>query len=101
MEIKEIVPRLQNEAQSLSRQVPDAEWYLFGSIIRDERLPSDVDLLIVYKNDADANELRRGLMQLSQSFPLHLLLLRKDEETQLNFISKQKASRIFPLDTPT
>jgi predicted nucleotidyltransferase len=97
VELKEIEPKLQREAQTLSRQAPGAEWYLFGSIIRHEPLPSDVDLLIVYKNDVDARILRHGLAPLSQFFPLHLLLLRKDEETELNFVNEQKASRIFPL----
>jgi predicted nucleotidyltransferase len=97
MELKEIASKLQHEARTLSRQAPGAEWYLFGSIIRHEPLPSDVDLLIVYKNDSDARVLRRGLEHLSRFFPLHLLLLRKDEESELNFVNEQKASCIFPL----
>ena len=56
----------------------------------------DVDLLIVYESDADTRVLRRGLANLSRFFPLHLLLLRKDEEIELNFVNEQKASCIVP-----
>ena len=96
MELEEIAAKLQDEARTLSRQAPGADWYLFGSIVRRDPLPSDVDLLIVYKDDADAVTLRRGLANLSHFLPLHVLLLRKDEEKELDFIREEKALRIFP-----
>jgi len=96
VELEEITSKLQNLAQILAKDVPGSTWYLFGSITRRDRLPSDVDLLIVYATDADAPILRRGLAKLSRFLPLHVLLLRKDEEKELNFIEKEEAVRIFP-----
>jgi predicted nucleotidyltransferase len=96
VELEEIAAKLRDVAYTLSRDVPDSAWYLFGSIIRRDPLPSDVALLIVYQNDADAPNLRRGLAHLSHLLPLHLLLLRKDEENELHFIKQQKTVRIFP-----
>jgi predicted nucleotidyltransferase len=95
VELEEIAAILQDEARALSREAPGADWYLFGSIIRRDPLPSDVDLLIVYEKDADARVLRRGLAHRSRFFPLHLLLLRKDEENELHFVNEQKALCIF------
>jgi predicted nucleotidyltransferase len=96
VELEEIAANLRGEARILSKQAPGARWYLFGSIVRRHPLPSDVDLLIVYEKDDDARALRRGLDHLCQSFPLHLLLLRQDEEREVHFVDEQKALRIFP-----
>ena len=96
MELEEIASKLQGVARSLSEDVPDSTWYLFGSITRRDPLPSDVDLLIVYENDADAPTLRRGLANLAHFLPLHVLLLRKDEENELHFVDEENAVRIFP-----
>jgi predicted nucleotidyltransferase len=97
MELEEIAAKLKDEARTLSSRAPGSSWYLFGSVIRHDPLPSDVDLLIVYENDADASAFRRGLENFSRFFPLHLLLLRKDEEEELRFVDEQKTLRIFPL----
>ena len=96
MELEEVTSKLQNLARILSDDVPDSTWYLFGSITRRDPLPSDVDVLIVYENDADAIMLRQGLANLSHFLPLHVLLLRRDEEKELHFIQEQSAWRIFP-----
>lgn len=87
---------MKHEAQALATNVPGAEWYLFGSVARHEKLPTDVDLLIVYQRDSDVRELRKGLESLSRSLPLHLLFLRRDEENELQFVAEQRAMRIFP-----
>ncbi|SRR6266516_7208497 len=96
MEVEEIILKLRHEAQTLAAHVPSARWYLFGSVIRGIRAPTDIDLLIVYKRDSDARELRQGLEPFSQSLPLHLLFLRRDEESELHFVEEQQAIRIFP-----
>ncbi len=96
MELEEIISRLKNEARALATHAPTAQWYLFGSVIRGVPAPTDVDLLIVYENDFDARELRKGLESLSQLLPLHLLLMRKDEEKELQFITEQRAVKVFP-----
>jgi predicted nucleotidyltransferase len=94
--MEEIVLKVRQEAQTLAAQVPSAQWYLFGSVIRGVQTPTDIDLLIVYKRDSDAHELRKGLEPFSWSLPLHLLLLRTDEESELQFVKEQRAMCIFP-----
>ena len=96
MDLKAITLALIQKAMALENHAPGAEWFLFGSITRGVRLPNDLDLLIIYKNDSDAGALRQGLESFAQSLPLHLLLLRRDEEKELEFVKGQKAMRIFP-----
>ena len=59
-------------------------------------MPSDIDLLIVYQSDYEAQGLRLGLGEMCERLPIDLLLLREDEESELNFVSGQSAMCIFP-----
>jgi predicted nucleotidyltransferase len=96
VDLEEIISRLKHEARTLATHAPSARWYLFGSVNRGVRAPTDVDLLIMYENDYEARELRKGLESFSRMLPLHLLLMRKDEEKELRFITEQRATKIFP-----
>jgi predicted nucleotidyltransferase len=96
MDLDEVSLTLRELAKLLAAKAPTAEWYLFGSAVRRVPLPSDIDVVIVYSNISDARELREGLRSYSESVPLHLLLLRQDEENELQFVRDQRAIRIFP-----
>ncbi len=96
MELKKVTQDLRSLAKKLSRDFPSARWYLFGSLIRQAAMPSDIDLLIVYQFDHETQGLRMGLDPMCTSLPIDLLLLREDEESELNFISDQSAMCIFP-----
>lgn len=100
MELEEVSLTLREQAKLLAAKAPTAEWYLFGSVVQRVSLPSDIDVVIVYSNTPDARELREGLRSYSESVPLHLLLLRQDEENELQFVRDHRAIRIFPEDVP-
>jgi predicted nucleotidyltransferase len=96
MDLEKIAADLKEKAEALASCVSGTQWYLFGSATRHAKLPADLDLLVVYQNDSDVLQLRKTLEAYSQSLPLHILFLRKDEEAELRFISEQRAMRIFP-----
>lgn len=96
VELKEVVQDLRCFAKELSKDFPNIRWYLFGSLLRQEAMPSDVDLLIVYQYGGEAKELRMRLGKMCLYLPIDLLLLREDEEKELNFVAEQSAMCIFP-----
>ena len=96
MELKTVIQDIICVAKVLSRNFPNTRWYLFGSLLRQECMPADIDLLIVYQFDHEAQGLRIGLSPICVRLPIDLLLLREDEESELNFVSGQSAMRIFP-----
>jgi predicted nucleotidyltransferase len=97
MELKRITQDLRCVAKELSRDFPKTRWYLFGSLLRQKSMPSDIDLLIVYQSDHEARGLRIRLGTMCGHLPIDLLLLTEDEESELDFISGQSAIMcIFP-----
>lgn len=96
MKLKRVIQDLRCVAKELSRDFPNTRWYLFGSLLRQDSMPSDIDLLIVYQSDYEARGLRLGLSEMCGRLPIDLLLLREDEESELNFVSVQSAMCIFP-----
>jgi predicted nucleotidyltransferase len=98
MELTRVIQELRCVAKELSRDFPKTRWYLFGSLLQQKSMPSDIDLLIVYQSDYEARGLRIGLDALCGCLPIDLLLLREDEESELNFVSRQSAICIFPFE---
>jgi predicted nucleotidyltransferase len=96
MELTRVIQELRCVAEEVSVNFPNTCWYLFGSLLRQESMPSDIDLLIVYPSDHEARGLRVALSAMCQRLPIDLLLLREDEESELNFVSGQSAMCIFP-----
>lgn len=91
-----MVQELKCLARELSKEFPNISWYLFGSLLRQETIPSDIDLLIVYPHGVEARKIRMKLSAICLCLPIDLLLLREDEELELNFIAEQSAMCIFP-----
>jgi predicted nucleotidyltransferase len=96
MELNKVTYDITILAKELSRDFPNVRWYLFGSLLRKEAVPSDIDLLIVYQFDHEALSLRLGLSEICARLPIDLLLLREDEELELNFVKGKSAKCIFP-----
>jgi predicted nucleotidyltransferase len=97
MELKEIVQDLGFLANELSKEFPNMRWYVFGSLLRQDAIHSDVDLLIVYQCGVEVRKLRMKLSAICLRLPIDLLLLREDEEAELDFVDEQAAMCIFPL----
>jgi predicted nucleotidyltransferase len=86
-----VVRAVREETQRIKKLVPTSRWFLFGSITIPERIVSDLDLLVVCKTTADCIKIRGELASLSTQFPIHLLLMTTDEESEVGFIEGEKA----------
>lgn len=66
--------------------------YLFGSIINEERMPNDIDLLLIYKEFSskllsDLDNISTIFNQL-YGFSFDLTILSENEEKELSFIMR-------------
>jgi hypothetical protein len=89
-----IVQDLTRVANQLS--LKGTTWYLFGSVSRGE-LGGDVDLLIVHE-DSYLGELADIHDKIDASFPpgpLHIQLMSRSEEYDLDFVQTEFASRFW------
>lgn len=76
--------------------VDDTDWYLFGSALHKSKVPSDIDLLIIYRDEADAYRIRNGIFTLKAKYPLHLLFMTPTEEEEIDFINSESCVQFFP-----
>ena len=89
--------------QALHRIIADlgqvaegSEWYLFGSVDRDEPKAVDIDLLILCASDDQADAFRRGIDPDALPLPLDLSLMTFEEEKEIGAVRCQSARRIYP-----
>lgn len=83
-------------AASLGDVVLGSEWYLFGSVDRDEENARDIDLLIVCRSHLQADSLRGRIDVDSFELPLHLAFMTVEEEAGVSAVQMQQARAIFP-----
>ncbi len=91
-----VVASLRELAVSLGPDADGSEWHLFGSVDRNESNAEDIDLMILCKNDVQADILRLAIDADVLSLPLHLSLLTFDEAAQINAVRVQGSRSIFP-----
>lgn len=84
------------EAQRIDQLSPNAIWYLFGSTLDSLQNAADIDLLVLCADDRDAVVVRQELEGVCLNFPLHLFLLTRQEEAELNFIANDRFVKIYP-----
>ena len=89
-------PLLQAEILRVSKLIRDAEWYLFGSLLREPLQAIDIDILILYRSDDTAETIRSELREVTLRFPIHLLFLSECEEAELHFIDSERCVPILP-----
>jgi len=70
------------------------EWYLFGSVDRNEPDASDIDLIIICKNDSQADDLRRQIDTDAFSPSLDLSIFTYEEALFSRVLTLQRASLI-------
>lgn len=71
---------------SVLKTLQNNECYLFGSSLQeDEKLKSDIDILILYRNENEPKIIREKLDPILLSFPIHIIFLTYEEEVELNF----------------
>lgn len=77
----------------------NGKWYLFGSVLRNELAPADIDLLLILEGGAESGAIRRKLKKHLSLNPIHLTILTKKEEYETQFVRNVKAygiSKWFP-----
>lgn len=81
------VELLRTEASRIGAIVEGSRWYLFGSVLKEERPISDVDLLVICATSEDCSAVRFELSDACSQYPIHLLLMTSEEEREVSFIS--------------
>ena len=95
--LEEIVIRaLYNEVQRIRGLVPNSQWFFFGSITTMKRPVEDFDLLVICKTTADCIAVRTELASICEQLPIHLLLMTRSEEAEVNFIHRERAVELNP-----
>jgi hypothetical protein len=90
------VSSLRDLARFLGADAEGTQWYLFGSVDRDQPNAGDIDLLILCKDDEQADALRRAIDPDACDLPLHLALMTFEEAAQIDAIGVQQSRAIFP-----
>lgn len=93
---QQVITSLRELASSLGAKAEGAQWYLFGSVDRDEPSAEDIDLMILCKSDDQADALRQVIDPDGLVLPLHLALLTFDEAAQIDAVGMQLGRIIFP-----
>ncbi|MEJ5053678.1 nucleotidyltransferase domain-containing protein [Sphingobacterium sp. MYb382] len=77
---------------SVLKTLPNNKCYLFGSSLQeDKNLKSDIDILILYRNENEPKIIREKLDPILLSFPIHIIFLTYEEEVELNFSQRVNA----------
>jgi predicted nucleotidyltransferase len=91
-----VVTALRELAHRLGTIADSSEWYLFGSVNRDEPAPLDIDVLILCTNDVQADALRLAIDEDSLSLRIDLSLMTFAEALQVDAVWLQHAHKIHP-----
>ena len=83
-------------AGRLGSAAAGTEWYLFGSMDREEEFSSDGDLLILCGAAAQADALREAIDPDQLGRPIDLSLMTFDEEREIGAVALQAARKIYP-----
>jgi predicted nucleotidyltransferase len=75
----------------------ECEIYIFGSILRNSPLVSDLDLLILYRHADDLEQLKQRLHPVCAKYPVDLVCMTPAEEAQFDFIAGQQATPVHEL----
>lgn len=91
-----IIIKLRALAESLGEKTTGSQWHLFGSVNRDEQYASDIDLMILCKDEKQADVFRQALDPDELELPLHLSLMTFKEAEKISATNLQRSSIIFP-----
>ena len=94
MELKQVALEIFKAKSSLQLKGINVDMYLFGSILKNDSLYSDIDILSIYQRDNEVKFIREKLNDLSLKVPLDICFMTKQEEAELNFIARTQAVNI-------
>jgi hypothetical protein len=87
---------LRAEAERICQLAPDAIWYLFGSTLRAFENAADIDVLVLCDTDDSVALVRHELREACQRLPLHLFLITRCEEAELDFLASEGCVQVYP-----
>ena len=93
---KGVVIDLRLLAGTLGPLAEGSQWFLFGSAVHNDPNAADIDLMILCKDDDQADALRAAIDPDCLPLPLDLALLTFDEAAEVDAISVQQGRAIFP-----
>jgi len=97
----ELLMSLRTEAQRIGELAPDVVWYLFGSTLEAFECAADFDVLVLCLTNEAVALVRHELRDACMNLPLHLFLLTKDEEAELDFIVAEGCVQVYPVSSVT
>lgn len=86
-------------ADRLQQLALGTEWHLFGSVDRNDPSASDIDVIILCRDDSQANDLRRHIDTDEFSPPLDLSIFTYEEEISASVLALQHASLILKVNS--
>ena len=91
-----LVMWLYTEAKRIGHLAPDAVWYLFGSAIHTFENARDIDVLVLCDSHEAVALIRHELGAACMRLPLHLILVTRNEESELGFLVQKECLQIYP-----
>ena len=71
-------------------------WFVFGSVLDGGTGASDIDLLVLYREECQAKKIRDAVSVLGRERPIDLLLVTYQEEEELGFRERQECVELLP-----
>ena len=78
-----------------------ADWYGFGSFFSGAQVFSDIDLLAVCDTLDPAGQIRRESTTFCSTWPIHLLIMTREECSETDFIVSEECKPLLITGTPT
>ena len=69
-----------------SRVDPASRWFVFGSIVAGDGVPSDIDFLLVSSGMELCQRMRNDLSSFLDANPVDLTIMTWEEEAELKFV---------------
>ncbi len=66
----------------------DADWYVFGSASREDRMPADIDILCLVETYEVGRVISKAVNSHLLRSPIDLRILSREDEGRLNFIQR-------------
>lgn len=77
-----------------ARQLPEVEWYGFGSFFRRDGPYGDIDLLAVCPSATDVRAVRHVLFEACANWPIDLTVMERGEADATDFVAGQGCQRL-------
>ncbi len=95
MRSDEVVSDVLQEAKRLACDFPGGTWYGFGSFFKGQIPFGDIDILVVCATAAHAMFIRSNTEDLCARWPLHLLVMTENEQTETGFVGFEGCTLLY------